>query len=278
MGSGRATRGLCLAALAALWLGCATPQPRIALAPALPAARSVVVDQLVLHSDFELPASHRLLEELRALRQDVLQQTGLEPSAEPVHVYLFDGADEYETFIHARYPSFPDRRAFFVETDTRLLVYAHWGDRVAEDLRHEVTHGYLHAVVPRIPLWLDEGLAEYFESPPGHAGLNRRNLEVLLQRTAQEGWRPNLDRLETLTSPAEMTPADYAEAWAWAHVLLKSPDGRQALRGYLQRVKSEQPAPQFAPTLRDLWPQAEGLLVAHLQELAPQVAAASDAP
>ena len=47
-----------------------------------------------------------------------------------------------------------------METDTRLTVYAYWGDRVAEDLRHEVTHGYLHTMVPHVPLWLDEGLAQ----------------------------------------------------------------------------------------------------------------------
>ena len=43
-------------------------------------------------------------------------------------------------------------RAFFVESDTRLNIYAYWGDRVAEDLRHEVTHGYLHAMVPHSAL------------------------------------------------------------------------------------------------------------------------------
>ena len=77
------------------------------------------------------------------------------------------------SFFRDRYPDFPKRRAFFVETDTQLAVYAQWGDRVAEDLRHEVAHGYLHAIVPSIPLWLDEGLAEYFEVPRGQNGLNR---------------------------------------------------------------------------------------------------------
>ena len=31
------------------------------------------------------------------------------------------------------------------------------------DLRHECTHALLHAVLPAVPLWLDEGLAKYFE-------------------------------------------------------------------------------------------------------------------
>ena len=93
----------------------------------------------------------------------------------------------------------PTRRAFFVESDTRLAVYAHWSDRVGEDLRHEVAHGYLHSMVPGLPLWLDEGLAEYFEVPRGNNGLNRPHLELLSDMMQYNGWQPNLERLAALT-------------------------------------------------------------------------------
>ena len=36
---------------------------------------------------------------------------------------------------------------------------------LAVDLRHETTHAVLHGLLPMVPLWLDEGLAEYFEAP-----------------------------------------------------------------------------------------------------------------
>ena len=74
-------------------------------------------------------------------------------SDEPVHLYLFENTARYDAFVAARFPNFPARRAFFVETDTTLSVYAAWQDRIAEDLRHETTHGYVHAVVPTVPLW-----------------------------------------------------------------------------------------------------------------------------
>ena len=114
-------------------------------------------------------------------------------------MYLFPTAERFESFMHVRYPDLPLRRAFFVESDTRLMVYAYWGDRVAEDLRHEVAHGYLHGVVPRLPLWLDEGLAEYFEVPPGMAGLNRPHVELLAD-AATHDWRPNLPRWNIWTT------------------------------------------------------------------------------
>src|SRR6185295_16292773 len=101
-------------------------------------------------------------------------------SDEPIHVYLFESGPVFTEFMHAHYPSFPQRRAFFVETDTRLTVYAQWGDRVAEDLRHEVSHGYLQSIIRNLPLWLDEGLAEYFEVPRGTQGFNRPHVDELL--------------------------------------------------------------------------------------------------
>ncbi len=99
------------------------------------------------------------------------------------------------------HPEFPDRRAFFVEGDTQLDIYAYWGDRVAEDLRHEVTHGYLHTMVPHLPLWVDEGLAEYFEVPRGQQGLNPPHRDMLLQAAREQRWRPDMQRLEQLTIP-----------------------------------------------------------------------------
>ena len=127
-----------------------------------------------------------------------------------------------------------------VESDTRLMVYAFWGDHVAEDLRHEVAHGYLHAVVRNLPLWLDEGLAEYFEVPRGSRGLNKPHVEEL-RSSLDRGWQPDLRRLESLQSVDQMTQLDYAEAWAWVHYLLEtSPEHAEFLRSYLRRRRLQE--------------------------------------
>ena len=106
----------------------------------------MALDQLTIHSNFELPSQHRLLQEINAERVDVSSKLNLPVSDERIQVYLFKDAEQFSDFIRQKYPNFPDRRAFFVESDTRLAVYAYWGDRAAEDLRHEVCHGYLHSV------------------------------------------------------------------------------------------------------------------------------------
>ena len=198
----------------------------------------VALDQLLIYSNFEMPSHHRLLEELNAQRTDVSSRLALPVSDEPIHVFLFQTEERFQDFITRHYPQFPSRRAFFVETDTRLSVFAHWGDRVAEDLRHEVSHGYLHSMVPNLPLWLDEGLAEYFEIPRGHKGLNWPHVEKLVSLHEQGQWQPDLLRLEAIESPSDMTQADYAEAWAWVHMLLETePARREMLHSHLDTLR-----------------------------------------
>jgi hypothetical protein len=224
--------------LAILLAGCVLRRPA-AEPVAPPASRSNFVrEQLILHCDFDLPRQHRLLDEVIALRGDIAAKLGIPASDEPIHVYLFETPSTYGEFALKYFPSHAPRRAFFVETDTRLNVYAQWGDNVAEDLRHEVTHGYLHAAVRNVPLWLDEGIAEYFEVPRGRQGLNAPHVDLLAARHETGQWTPDLARLEQLTSAADMTQQDYAEAWLWVHLMLEStPERLSAAKTYLADLR-----------------------------------------
>ena len=224
--------------------------------------------QLVIHSDFRLPESHRLIREIVAERDDVSRTLELPTTEEPIHVHLFRDGTRYANYMRQRYPAMPDRRAFFVETDTQLLVYAHWGDRVAEDLRHEVAHGYLHAAVGQLPLWLDEGLAEYFEVPRGHDGLNRPHLDLLLVLQARGAWSPDLERLERLTDFAELSQRDYAESWAWVHFLLTSDSPhRQVLQSALAELRNRGTTEPISERLATLHVEPGSTLVEHLKAI-----------
>jgi hypothetical protein len=220
--------------------------------PLLPVAHEVPAEQLVFHTDFELVPDHRLVRELKEKRDDICAILELPPSAERIDVYLFRDAEAYGRYLVERFPNVPPRRAFFVESDTNLTVYAHWSDRVAEDLRHEVAHGYLHAMVRGLPLWLDEGLAEYFEVPRTQSGLNGPHLELLADMSEHNGWKPNLVRLEGLTDAAQMEQRDYAEAWAWVYFLLSEPNHRQLLIDYLADLRTTGSTATLPDRLRTL--------------------------
>ncbi len=92
--------------------------------------------------------------------------------------------------------------------------------RLAEDLRHEATHALLHGSFGALPLWLDEGLAEYFENDLSTSDSERERIDHLIT-DLKSGWSPDLGRLQTLSDIRQMTPRDYREAWGWVHLFLK---------------------------------------------------------
>ncbi len=233
----------------------------------LPVASSMVLDELVIYSDFKLPEDHRLLIDLEEMRGQLTTALGLPSSNEPVEVYLFKTPRRYYRFLARRYPDCPDRRAFFAQTDSRLCVYTYWGDQIAADLCHEVCHGYLHATIPRIPLWIDEGIAEFYEVDRGKTGLNATQYELLITAEKSQDWQPDLERLEALTHMETLTEIDYAEAWLWAHFLLTTSEVRKALlQEYLADCRIGK-AETMSDRLARIEPNYQQSVQRHLEQL-----------
>jgi len=195
------------------------------------APQVLVKDKIRVHALSPNPAQGLLVDELVELKSEIETKTGINLSAPsaPIDVYLFKDEMSFREFTAQANAVFSDRRAFFIRSKDALNVYGFWGMQVAEDLRHEVTHGYLHGAIPRLDLWVDEGLAEYFEVNPDADGINSAHVRLLVDLVRQGNWRPSLERLESITDPTQLTQADYAEAWLWVHFLMSSPIGSEVL-------------------------------------------------
>jgi hypothetical protein len=231
----------------------------------------------VVFTNFPIAADAPEIQHLQALERQVAATLGLrvDPGEPPVEVYILNDRQAFAHFMQFYYPELPPRRAFFMAQGSRRVVYTYRGERLEEDLRHEATHALLHAVVAEVPLWLDEGLAEYFEGPDDHGGVNAEHLGRWPQDRA-EGWVPQLARLETLKDVHQMSPRDYRESWAWVHYLLNGPPaGKAALVSYLADLRAH---PDTAPlSVRlDGTPSGAGpQLLVHIERLRePPVATA----
>ena len=241
--------------------------PSCAHRHALPTRHQLMRDRLVVSSDVNLDSHEDLLQRLVELRNQMSADLNLKASDEPVYVYLFKHDEEFKAYSSSRYPQLKGRRAFFVEDSQGLSVYTGWGERVEEDLRHEVAHGYLHSVLPNASLWLDEGIAEYFEVEPDSAGLNWQHVKLLVETRAKDEWTPNLARLEQLRDAARMRQLDYAEAWLWIHFFLNtSEDRRGLLRSYLRNLQEGLRPPALSEHIGSIEPQ----LVEYLQFLSAE--------
>jgi hypothetical protein len=131
-----------------------------------------------------------------------------------------------------------------------------------------VAHGYLHASVPNIPLWLDEGLAEFFEVGRGRRGFNRTHVDYLNGQLAIGNWRPNLPRLEQLTTAADMKQLEYAESWLWVHYLLSSQDGNaDLLTDFLAALRTGEAVAPLSERINAAVEQPATALLAHLKAI-----------
>jgi hypothetical protein len=199
--------------------------------PLVPTKHQVRTGGFILFSNFPVKDDPPAVQSLEALERDLAEHLDFHPSEgeDPVEIYVLDDRNAFIHFLKFYYPELPQRRAFFLAQGSQRIVYTYASRQLGEDLRHEATHALLRGAFGDLPLWLDEGLAEYFESDltrPGALG------ERIAPITAdlKSGWLPDLARLESLSDIREMSPRDYRESWAWVHLLLNgSKPGRSVL-------------------------------------------------
>jgi tetratricopeptide (TPR) repeat protein len=116
---------------------------------------------------------------------------------------------------------------------------------------HEYTHYLVHLNMRRVPLWLNEGLAEFYGTFRGSSMDGRSQLGRPIAwhvNTLVNGTRPPLRRLLS-PDPGDMfrDPAAvgmfYAQSWAFVHYLLLGDNGahRSQLSAFLALQNSGQP-------------------------------------
>ncbi len=266
-------RRLALAAVVgmsiSLWLmaGCQTT-PKTTFSTERPSLHTVSTKHFVINTDVRLGNDNILVSELEALHDQVYDTLRLPEQRDPVNVYLFSDEASYRFYMHSTWRDLPPRRAYFVGTTRELAVYSFVSPQVLEDLRHEFTHGLLHATLQTVPLWLDEGLAEYFEvssSMPEAAHV----AHLREWRQAQsENWSPNLYRLEMITDFRDLTQRDYAESWGWVHFMLNSSDeASEVLLKYLEELQTKKVPRRLLPSLEAAVPSFFTDLPAHIGRL-----------
>jgi hypothetical protein len=220
---------------------------------------------LLVHADFSLADEEALLDELGLLQQDLASVLGAKQSRENVHLFLFQTKETYQAYLKQYFPRVPYRRALYIKARGPGMVFAFRNEEFAIDVRHETTHALLHAWLPSVPLWLDEGLAEYFEAPRDERPAGNPHLATA-QAMIRYGQFPRLEELEKLRAIDEMGRDEYRDAWAWTHFMLHGPaEAGEELRRYLSDLSSSGEIGPLSERLRRRLPDLNRRLVEHFR-------------
>lgn len=241
----------------------ATP-PRAHAAPRWVDQRAL--GPFTLRSTFPLGPHQAVLGDLPELEIELRRVLALRPCSAPVQVELLANKQQHREYLAQRYPSAPYRRALYVKQNNQATVFAYLSDELGTDLRHECTHALLHADLPMVPLWLDEGLAEYFEAPPAQRAFDHEHTKTLMW-DLRFGRVEDLPGLEAKRDITEMDLRDYRSAWAWTHFLLHGPRAAAVeLWGYLSDIRKGQPPGVMSQRLAAALPQPEQMLHRHFDQ------------
>lgn len=225
------------------------------------------VGPFVCQASYPLGAQAALLAELPPLGLELERVLAVRPCTTSVYLYLLKDDQEHAAYIRERFPQVPYRRALFVKQDGQASVFAYRSSELGDDLRHECTHALLHADLPTVPLWLDEGIAEYFEvtkaeRPRRHPHFARLKWDLPRGRVQSVAVLEKKERLE------EMSALDYRSAWAWTHFMLHGPvEAYAELITFLQNIRNHATPGTLSRHLQRALPDLEQRFRSHFAPL-----------
>lgn len=215
--------------------------------------------------EFPLSEAQGLLGELAQLQRDLSRDLGLPQAQQAIVVYLFRDQRSYASYLKQYLPTVPYRRALFVKSQGQGKVFTYRSRELPVDLRHECTHALLHAVLPMVPLWLDEGLAEYYEVPASQRSYDNPHLGTLRWNLLL-GAIPKLESLEKKSDLSDMNRADYRYSWAWVHFMLHGPkEAKEELYWFLRDIWAGTPPGLLSQRLEQRLPKPGKRVAKHLK-------------
>jgi hypothetical protein len=227
------------------------------------------VRPFVMRTNVPLTQARAYLPELQQLQSDLVSELGIAPAAEPIELYLFREKVGYKQYLARRFPDVPFRRALYVKLQGPGAVYTYQSRDFLVDLRHETTHALLHAVLDHVPLWIDEGLAEYYEVPAAQRASEHPSLDGSRWQ-AKLRILPRLEKLERLEDLSDMGRGEYRGCWAWVHFMMHGPpEARAELLAYLQDLRTSDEPELLSSRLRRRLENPDKRIATHFKEWAP---------
>jgi tetratricopeptide (TPR) repeat protein len=190
------------------------------------------------------------IEQFRTVVGGLIPNAGHPPSL-PTIVFVFGTRKAMQPFLPVANGRTADVAGYFQRSsDVNHIVLSLEGfEESTSVVYHEYTHLLLVSAVRSVPIWLNEGLAEYYSSYT----LSRDARTAVIGRVIdwrvemlREKWLPLADVLvidsaTALHDASQRRSLFYSEAWALTHYLLTQvPDGAAKINRYVVAVAEGQ--------------------------------------
>jgi hypothetical protein len=225
------------------------------------------VGPFIFHATFSMDPHERFFSQLPELQREITRTLGVPPAKNPIYVYLFSDEAEYRAYKDKHFPRVPFRPALFILEGGSPGVYTYRKPDLEIDVRHECTHALLHSSLPVVPLWLDEGLAKYFEVPASQRAFDHPYFDDLKWKwSLRLGMVRSIESLEQRNDLTEMDAADYRFSWAWVHFMMHGPEpAHRALVEYLACYQQYAPAGNLSTRIDEAIPNATDQMIQHFK-------------
>jgi tetratricopeptide (TPR) repeat protein len=164
--------------------------------------------------------------------------SGPQSRARKPFVYICDTPESY--YVYADFTS-EDRLehtagVFFNQYQQLLFYRDESEEETLQTMTHEAFHEYLHAILPTVPIWMDEGMAEYVSGVKIDGGRvasvggilkgRLRNLQAALD-SGWDGFGFDFVLWESKEMFYTLAPElQYAQAWSMVHFLMHAKGGK----------------------------------------------------
>ncbi len=160
----------------------------------------------------------------------------------------------------ARYRPWPERRnvvGFFARGPLRnyIAVDLSPSEDSSSPILHEYLHSFTHENYPGVPVWFDEGLAEYYSTFAIVGAEARVGLLVVphLDWLRAGNWLPldellRVDHTSALYHETERTGTFYAQSWLLVHYLMSDPERSRQLGRLLDGLAAAEPLEEALAT------------------------------
>lgn len=225
----------------------------------------------------DIKAVSESIKQIAELDKELSERFSLPRCQEKIKLFIFEDVKSYTTYIQKEYPGAPMRRALFaMEKDKPGKVFTFLHEEFDVDLRHECTHALLHSKIGRLPIWIDEGLAEYFEAPIAQRVYKEPYFSQIKRNVSYNLFAPvpDIKKLENIKKMGDFLEIHYRNSWSWMNFMINDPARQKILGNYLvlcknadENEKEQGIFPSFTDMISRMEPKYKSEYKAYWKEL-----------